>query len=371
MADFKIGNITPSSGKLKVGNVEVSKLYNGATLIWQNAFVFSTRAQLDAAINLWISDNVAALATYGEINTWKFEANASLADFSYLFLNRTTFNSDISNWDVSNVTDMFRMFDGAGAFNQPIGDWDVSNVTNMRAMFYQATSFNQSLNSWDVSSVTSMWGMFEDATNFNGNISSWNTGSVTETGFMFREATSFNGDISAWDMSSVIKMPYMFYKASAFNQDINTKEVNINGETYTAWDVSSVGTGTGPGTDDMQGVFSSASAFNQDLSSWDVSNVTDMQDMFFQASSFNQNLGSWDVSSVTKMNGMFRQTSLDTTNYDALLTGWNALISLQSNVTFDAIGAEYCSTAAENARTNLTSTYNWSITDGGQAAGCP
>ena len=224
---------------------------------------------------------------------------------------------------------------------------------------------------WDVSQVTDMYRVFYNAASFNGDISAWDVSQVTDMYDMFYRATAFNGDISAWDMSSVIKMPYMFYKASAFNQDINTKEVNINGETYTAWDVSSVGTGTGPGTDDMQGVFSSASAFNQDLSSWDVSNVTDMQDMFFQASSFNQNLGSWDVSSVTKMNGMFRQTSLDTTNYDALLTGWNALISLQSNVTFDAIGAEYCSTAAENARTNLTSTYNWSITDGGQAAGCP
>ena len=46
-------------------------------------------------------------------------------------------------------------------------------------------------------------------------------------------------------------------------------------------------------------------AFNGDLSSWDVSKVTDMSDMFIFAYDFNGNLSSWDVSSVTNMNEMF------------------------------------------------------------------
>ena len=43
------------------------------------------------------------------------------------------------------------------------------------------------------------------------------------------------------------------------------------------------------------------SAFNQDISSWDVSNVTNMDAMFDDASAFNQDISSWDVSSVTNM----------------------------------------------------------------------
>ena len=48
-------------------------------------------------------------------------------------------------------------------------------------------------------------------------------------------------------------------------------------------------------------MFSRASAFNGNLSGWNVSSVTDMSSMFDGASSFNGNLSGWDVSSVTDM----------------------------------------------------------------------
>jgi surface protein len=40
------------------------------------------------------------------------------------------FNGDISQWDVSKVTNMSRMF-CAGQFNGDISQWDVSKVTNI------------------------------------------------------------------------------------------------------------------------------------------------------------------------------------------------------------------------------------------------
>ena len=42
---------------------------------------------------------------------------------------------EIGNWDVSRVTNMGGMFQGAKSFNQPLNKWNVSNVTNMEAMF--------------------------------------------------------------------------------------------------------------------------------------------------------------------------------------------------------------------------------------------
>ena len=52
---------------------------------------------------------------------------------------------EISNWDVSKVTRMWRMFADASSFNQPLNKWNVSNVTNMGCMFNGARSFNQPL----------------------------------------------------------------------------------------------------------------------------------------------------------------------------------------------------------------------------------
>ena len=56
---------------------------------------------------------------------------------------------------------------------------------------------------------------------------------------------------------------------------------------------------------DMSLMFWKASAFNRDLSKWDVSAVTDMGNMFLRAAAFNQDLSKWDVSAVTDMRSMF------------------------------------------------------------------
>ena len=51
----------------------------------------------------------------------------------------------IHEWDVSRVTDMKRMFNGARSFNADLSQWDVSRVTDMQYMFFEASSFKQRL----------------------------------------------------------------------------------------------------------------------------------------------------------------------------------------------------------------------------------
>jgi len=208
-----------------------------------------TDANIGQAVDLWISNPSTATTTYGNISDWDV---SQVTDMSYLFRN-TSFNDDISNWNVSSVTTMEYMFFEASAFNQDIGAWDVSNVTNMSGMFDSATAFNQDIGAWDVSSVTNMSGMFFQASSFNQDIGAWDVISVTNMSFMFLQATSFNQPLNFWNVSSVTDMGYMFLGAEAFNQDIG---------------------------------------------SWDVSSVTNMYQMFYTAQSFNQNISSWCVTNI-------------------------------------------------------------------------
>ena len=63
---------------------------------------------------------------------------------------------------------------------------------------------------------------------------------------------------------------------------------------------------------DMIVMLSYSEAFNQNLSSWDVSNVTDMTAMFYNAIAFNQNLSSWSVDGVIYC-GLFSANALQWT----------------------------------------------------------
>ena len=72
-----------------------------------------TKEELQTAVDLWVDDNASALTTYGEINTWDVSL---ITDMSNLFNDKSEFNEDLSNWNVSNVTNMGLMFLGASIF---------------------------------------------------------------------------------------------------------------------------------------------------------------------------------------------------------------------------------------------------------------
>jgi surface protein len=205
-----------------------------------------TNANIQTAVDLWVSDPSAATTTYGDISTWE---TSNVTNMTYLFNNKQTFNDAISNWDVSNVTDMRGMFKNASNFNQFIGDWDTSSVTSMSSMFSGATAFNRYINDWVTSSVTLMSYMFSEASAFNQPLNDWDTSSVTLD----------------CQVSDICGMEGMFFQASAFNQPLNN------------WDTSSV--------DNMDFMFQEASSFNQNLSAWCVTNIFSVTPTQFSFSS--------------------------------------------------------------------------------------
>jgi surface protein len=119
---------------------------------------------------------------------------------------KSKFNGDISNWDVSNVTNMSGMFKGS-SFNCDLSNWDVLSVANMSKMF-ESSRFNGDISNWDVSSVTNMPEMFSSS-KFNGDISNWDVSSVTNMSSMFYSA-KFNGNLCNWHPSETINTVNMF-----------------------------------------------------------------------------------------------------------------------------------------------------------------
>jgi surface protein len=99
---------------------------------------------------------------------------------SNLFFNAALFNQPLSTWDVSHVTNIGHIVQGALDFNQDIGAWDVSSVTNMAYTFYNAPKFNQDISGWDVSKVTNMVRILERASSFDQNLGKWDIRSVAK-----------------------------------------------------------------------------------------------------------------------------------------------------------------------------------------------
>ncbi len=130
-------------------------------------------------------------------------------DLNHMFTGNTSFDSNVSHWDVSKVTDMTNMFSGS-AFNQDLSSWNVASVTNMSYMFSYNAAFNQDLSGWDLASVTNMEGMFEGA-------------------------EAFNQDVSTWDVTNVTIMDYMFYGASEFDNGGQSMDNTVNPDAHPSW----------------------------------------------------------------------------------------------------------------------------------------
>ena len=93
-----------------------------------------------------------------------------------------------------------------------------------------------------------------------------------------------NGDdVSRVCTSRILNMANIFYD--------DGQEENFN-QNISSWDVGNV--------TNMDSMFRGLVSFNQDLSSWDVGNVTNMDYMFYRAAEFNSDLSSWNVDNVTE-----------------------------------------------------------------------
>jgi len=74
-----------------------------------------------------------------------------------MFRYTKNFNSDISGWDVSKVSNMEGMFENARSFNQDLGEWELASVTSLADFFG-----GSAMDCENLTNTISGWGEFED-----------------------------------------------------------------------------------------------------------------------------------------------------------------------------------------------------------------
>ena len=80
-----------------------------------------------------------------------------------LFILQTSFNRDISDWDVSSMNTMYGMFYFVSYFNHNVSNW---GVFSMQYMFYTIQACNQGVSDCYVS-------MVDGASFFDQDLSNW------------------------------------------------------------------------------------------------------------------------------------------------------------------------------------------------------
>ena len=108
----------------------------------------------------------------------------------------------------------------------------------------------------------------------------------------------------------VIDMSYLFYENTDFNENISH------------WDVSNV--------TNMTFMFGYAEQFNSDISYWNTENVEFFSDMFHGTRKFNADLSKWNVSNGTRFNGMFFDS-----NFNNEINSWNVSKAIDMSGMFD------------------------------------
>ena len=305
------------------GTVNLKFIFSSAVL-FNHQINWNTVAVTDMAAAFWGATAFNNGLASGVAGT--FNLNTSLFwRLDQMFNGATSFNCDISSWDVSGVSSFESMFQSASKFNNGgssgIGSWTFKTTGTiiMLNMFYGASIFNQPLNGWNTQAVTNMNSMFFGATNFNNGLASgvagtlsWNTAAVTITYAMFQSAVSFNCNIGSWNVSAVTNFGYMFQSATKFN--------NGGSDTIGNWTLKTTGTIS------MQQMFQGTNMFNQSLNGWNTQAVTNMQQMFNTNSGFNNGLASgvagtltWNTAAVTNMAYMFSSTG----SFNCNVGSWN------------------------------------------------
>jgi surface protein len=289
-----------------------------------------------------------------EIRNWGEVVWSTMERAFFGCSNMTSVTSSV-NPDLANVTNMsFIFMDCTSLTALDVSGFSTANVTNMSAMFNNCTSLTAlDVSGFSTANVTNMSFMFIGCTSLTAlDVSGFSTANVTNMSFMFRGCTSLTAlDVSGFSTANVISMSSMF----------------IGCNSLTSLDVSGFSTAN---VTNMSAMFIGCTSLTAlDVSGFSTANVTNMSSMFRDCSNLTDIIGieNFSISSVTNFSNFLLNVTLPTSRYDALLINYEAQAP-NPNLSFHGGNSKYTAGgAAEAARTNLATTYNWTITDGGPA----
>lgn len=152
--------------------------------MFQNAFSFN------GDLSRWSTSNCTTMASMFE-GADQFDGNLSsfdtskVIDMSCMFCSALSFKGiGLSDWNTSAVTSMKSMFEQTFSITTiDLSSWDVSNVVDMSAIF-QHSSFDGDISDWNVEKVETFHSAFGSAGSFNHDISQWNVSSAATFTFM-------------------------------------------------------------------------------------------------------------------------------------------------------------------------------------------
>lgn len=264
----------------------------------------------------------------------------------YLFSDCREFNGDLSQWDVSQVTNLDSTFAGCEKFNSDLSKWNVGNVTSMRYSFFGCDAFNANLSEWNVGRVVDMGDMLYGCYAFNSDLSRWNVAQVANMDQLFYNCWAFNADISKWNVARVTTMNRMFYGCKIFNANLSR------------WDVSNV--------EDMGFMFWGCEAFNADLSLWNVGKVSSIGGMFVGCKAFNYDcITSWVPRSLES--GHMFSDAITPAAWSRILKAWGAIADQLPEKA--KVGAECKHFKSAKAAIAQLNGRGWEILDGGEMDG--
>ena len=127
-----------------------------------------------------------------------------------------------------------------------------------------------------------------------------------------------------WNLSNVETVASMFEGASAFNQELGS------------WDTSNI--------IDTRRLFAAATSFKDgSLSSWDVSRMVNLDETFSGATSFNGDLGNWNLSNVKSLRQMFAGAD----SFHQNLCTWKQYMLLNKPITNGMFMKSGCPSSAD------------------------